>query len=167
MISVNYDNEDSFFWSIRDILVLYDLPSITDLQANLAIENQLEKTCKKGGLKNSGWKDSRMMPLLRLLKKNTSADLSFWGADLSNWGAELSWYRNVSHRCQSVLVPICGGAEVSIDHLHDLVIWKWFKNVYISFDLKCICSSGFRGGVRGVRGVRPPPFGTKTIRHPK
>jgi hypothetical protein len=27
-----------------------------------------------------------------------------------------------------------------IDHLHDLAIWKWFKNVYISFDLKCICA---------------------------
>ena len=27
----------------------------------------------------------------------------------------------------------------SIDHLHDLAIWKWLKNVYISFDLKCIC----------------------------
>ena len=26
-----------------------------------------------------------------------------------------------------------------IDHLHDIAIWKWFKNVYISFDLKCIC----------------------------
>jgi hypothetical protein len=26
-----------------------------------------------------------------------------------------------------------------IDHLHNLAIWKWFKNVYISFDLKCIC----------------------------
>ena len=26
-----------------------------------------------------------------------------------------------------------------IDHLHDLAIWKWFKNVYIWFDLKCIC----------------------------
>jgi hypothetical protein len=26
-----------------------------------------------------------------------------------------------------------------IDHLHDLVIWKWFKNMYISIDLKCIC----------------------------
>jgi hypothetical protein len=26
-----------------------------------------------------------------------------------------------------------------IHHLHDLAIWKWFKNVYISFDLKCIC----------------------------
>ena len=25
------------------------------------------------------------------------------------------------------------------DHLHDLAIWKWLKNVYISFDLKCIC----------------------------
>ena len=25
-----------------------------------------------------------------------------------------------------------------IDHLHDLAIWKWFKNVYISFGLKCI-----------------------------
>ena len=30
-ISVSYDNEDSFFCSIRDILILYDLPSITDL----------------------------------------------------------------------------------------------------------------------------------------
>ena len=28
-------------------------------------------------------------------------------------GADLSWYRNVSHRCRSVLVPICPGAEVS------------------------------------------------------
>jgi hypothetical protein len=27
-------------------------------------------------------------------------------------GADLSWYRNVSHRCRSVLVPICPGAEV-------------------------------------------------------
>jgi hypothetical protein len=26
-----------------------------------------------------------------------------------------------------------------INNLHDLAIWKWFKNVYISFDLKCIC----------------------------
>jgi hypothetical protein len=25
----------------------------------------------------------------------------------------LSWYRNVSHRCRSVLVPICPRAEVS------------------------------------------------------
>ena len=37
-ISVNYDNEDSFFCSIRDILILYDLPSITDLQANLPLK---------------------------------------------------------------------------------------------------------------------------------
>ena len=28
-------------------------------------------------------------------------------------GADLSWYRNVSHRCRSVLAPICPGAEVS------------------------------------------------------
>jgi hypothetical protein len=55
--------------------------------------------CKKGGLKNSGWKDSRMMPLPRLLNKNTSADLS---------------------GCRFVLVPKCltqvpifPGAEVS------------------------------------------------------
>jgi hypothetical protein len=26
-----------------------------------------------------------------------------------------------------------------IDHIHDLAIWEWLKNVYISFDLKCIC----------------------------
>ena len=113
MISVNYDNEDSFFCSIRDILILYDLPSITDLQANLAIENQLEKTCKKGGLKNSGWKDSRMMPLPRLLQKNTSADLSFWGADLSNWGAELSGCRFVLVPKCLTQVPKCPGADLS------------------------------------------------------
>ena len=52
-ISVNYD-EDSFFCNIRDILILYDLPSITRLTNKFTIENQLEKTCKKGGLKNSG-----------------------------------------------------------------------------------------------------------------
>jgi hypothetical protein len=34
-ISVSYDNEDSFFCSIRDILILFDVPSITDLRANL------------------------------------------------------------------------------------------------------------------------------------
>ena len=33
--SVSYDNADSFFCSIRDILILFDVPSITDLQANL------------------------------------------------------------------------------------------------------------------------------------
>jgi hypothetical protein len=27
-----------------------------------------------------------------------------------------------------------------IDHLQDPAIWKWFKNVYISFDSKCICA---------------------------
>jgi hypothetical protein len=32
--SVSYDNADSFFCSIRDILILFDVPSITDLQAN-------------------------------------------------------------------------------------------------------------------------------------
>jgi hypothetical protein len=26
-----------------------------------------------------------------------------------------------------------------IDHLYGLAIWKRLKNVYISFDLKCIC----------------------------
>ena len=31
-------------------------------------------------------------------------------------GADLSWYRNDPHRCQSVLVPICPGAEVSRIH---------------------------------------------------
>jgi hypothetical protein len=45
-IRVNYDNEDSFFCNIRDILILYDLPSIT---SKITIKNQLEKTCKKRG----------------------------------------------------------------------------------------------------------------------
>ena len=31
-------------------------------------------------------------------------------------GADLSWFRNVSHRCWSVLVLICPGAEVSRIH---------------------------------------------------
>jgi hypothetical protein len=47
MISVNYDNEDSFFCSIRDILVLYDLSSITDLQANLPSKISWKKLVRK------------------------------------------------------------------------------------------------------------------------
>ena len=46
-ISVNYDNEDSFFFSIRDILILYDLPSITDLQANLPSKISWKKLVRK------------------------------------------------------------------------------------------------------------------------
>jgi hypothetical protein len=46
-ISVNYDNEDSFFCNIRDILILYDLPSITDLQAKLPLQISWEKLVRK------------------------------------------------------------------------------------------------------------------------
>jgi hypothetical protein len=46
-ISVNYD-EDSFFCNIRDILILYDdLPSITDLQANLPSKVSWKKLVRK------------------------------------------------------------------------------------------------------------------------
>ena len=45
-ISVNYD-EDSFFCNIRDILILYDLTSITDLQANLPSEMSWKKLRKE------------------------------------------------------------------------------------------------------------------------
>ena len=45
-ISVNY-NEDSFFSNIRDILILYDLPSITDLQANLPSKISWKKLVRK------------------------------------------------------------------------------------------------------------------------
>ena len=45
-ISVNYD-EDSFFCNIRDILILYDLPSITDLQANLPSKIRWKKLVRK------------------------------------------------------------------------------------------------------------------------
>jgi hypothetical protein len=46
-ISVNYD-EDSFFCNIRDILILYDdLPSITDLQANLPSKISWKKLVRK------------------------------------------------------------------------------------------------------------------------
>ena len=46
-ISVNYD-EDSFFCNIRDILILYDdLPSITDLQANLPSKISRKKLVRK------------------------------------------------------------------------------------------------------------------------
>ena len=46
-ISVNYDNEDSFCCNIRDILILYDLPSITDLQANLPLKIRWKKLVRK------------------------------------------------------------------------------------------------------------------------
>jgi hypothetical protein len=35
-----------------------------------------------------------------------------------NTSADLSWYRNVSHRCRSVLVPICPRAEAGKDPDH-------------------------------------------------
>jgi hypothetical protein len=46
------------------------------------------------------------------------------------WAGVKHW-RTALHRFYVYRKPI--------DHLHDLAIWKWFKNVYISFDLKCIC----------------------------
>ena len=46
-ISVSYDNEDSFFCNIRDILILYDLPSITDLQAKLPLKISWKKLVRK------------------------------------------------------------------------------------------------------------------------
>ena len=46
------------------------------------------------------------------------------------WAGVKHW-RTALHRFYLYRKPI--------DHLHDLAIWKWLKNVYISFDLKCIC----------------------------
>ena len=46
-ISVNYDNGDSFFCNIRDILILYDLLTITDLQANLPSKTNWKKLVRK------------------------------------------------------------------------------------------------------------------------
>jgi hypothetical protein len=46
-ISLSYDNEDSFFGSIRDILMLFDVPSITDLQANLPSKISWRKLVRK------------------------------------------------------------------------------------------------------------------------
>ena len=46
-ISVNYDNEDSFFCNIRDILLLYDLSSITDLEAKLPLKISWKKLVRK------------------------------------------------------------------------------------------------------------------------
>jgi hypothetical protein len=45
--------------------------------------------------------------------------------------ADVKHWRTTLHRFYVYRKPI--------DHLHDLAIWKWFKNVYISLDLKCIC----------------------------
>jgi len=53
------------------------------------------------------------MPLLRLLKKKTQVPTSLFEVSIyligvpNCPGADLSWYRNVSHRCRSVLVPKC------------------------------------------------------------
>jgi hypothetical protein len=46
------------------------------------------------------------------------------------WAGVKHW-RTALHRFYVYRKPI--------DHLHDLAIWKWFKNMYISFDLKCFC----------------------------
>ena len=46
------------------------------------------------------------------------------------WAGVKHW-RTALHRFYVYRKPI--------DHLHNLAIWKWLKNVYISFDLKCIC----------------------------
>jgi hypothetical protein len=46
------------------------------------------------------------------------------------WAGVKHW-RTALHRFYVYRKPI--------DHLHDLAIWKWLKNVYISLDLKCIC----------------------------
>ena len=46
-ISVIYDNEDSFVGSIGDILILFDVPSITDLQANLPSTISWRKLVRK------------------------------------------------------------------------------------------------------------------------
>jgi hypothetical protein len=46
------------------------------------------------------------------------------------WAGVKHW-RTALHRFYLYRKPI--------DHLHDLTIWKWLKNMYISFDLKCIC----------------------------
>ena len=46
------------------------------------------------------------------------------------WAGVKHW-RTAPHRFYVYRKPI--------DHLHDLAIWKWLTNVYISFDLKCIC----------------------------
>jgi hypothetical protein len=46
------------------------------------------------------------------------------------WAGVKHW-RTASHRFYVYRKPI--------DHLHNLAIWKWLKNVYISFHLKCIC----------------------------
>ena len=54
----------------------------------------------------------------------------------TSWSLKTLWagvkhWRTALHRFYVYRKPI--------DHLHDLTIWKWLKNVYISFDLKCIC----------------------------
>ena len=46
-ISVSYDNEDSFFCSIRDTLILFDVPSIRDIQAHLPSKIGWRKLVRK------------------------------------------------------------------------------------------------------------------------
>jgi hypothetical protein len=46
------------------------------------------------------------------------------------WAGVKHW-RTALHRFYVYRKPI--------DHLHDLAIWKWLKNVYISFDLNLWC----------------------------
>ena len=46
-ICLNYDNEDSFFCSIRDILGMYDLPSIIELQNQIPTKISWKKLIRK------------------------------------------------------------------------------------------------------------------------
>ena len=57
--------------------------------------------------------------------------LSSWSSCLKTLWAGVKHWRTALHRFYVYRKPI--------DLLHDLAIWKWFKNVHISFDLKCIC----------------------------
>ena len=54
-----------------------------------------------------------------------------WSSCLKTLWAGVKHWRTALHRFYVYRKPI--------DHLHDLAIWKWLKNMYISFDLKCIC----------------------------
>jgi hypothetical protein len=74
--------------------------------------------------------------VLKIKEKNTSADCLFEVPicliEVPNCpGADLSWYRNVSHRCRSVLMPICPSAEVS--RILVRVIWQNITQVWETY----------------------------------